>query len=220
VAAPVFKTGGAALDVARWVRLPCAPATFRWPVAMSQPRPRTGQPQPRTGQPQPHTGQPLVVRWTAEWGDFVTLRGLQVLVPLGVGAVLVAPWLLQLAGIELADDATIFVMQGLGLIMLLFGVLVTARFLRFVMRSVGTAVTWTVGPAGVRVRTDRGRDTRYGWPSLRSVTDRGRAVEVQIEKGPRLRVPKRALPSTAAVEAFLETLQRSIDDAHRDQGRT
>jgi hypothetical protein len=134
--------------------------------------------------------------------------------------VLVAPWLLQLAGIELADDATIFVMQGLGLIMLLFGVLVTARFVRFVMRSVGTAVTWTVGPAGVRVKTDRGRDTRYAWPSLRSVTDRGRAIEVQIEKGPRLRVPKRALPDTAAAQAFLETLERSIDDAHRDQGST
>ena len=26
---PVFNTGGAAPGVARWVRLPCAPATFR-----------------------------------------------------------------------------------------------------------------------------------------------------------------------------------------------
>jgi hypothetical protein len=27
VGSPVFKTGGATLDVTRWVRLPCAPAT-------------------------------------------------------------------------------------------------------------------------------------------------------------------------------------------------
>jgi hypothetical protein len=154
--------------------------------------------------------QPLVVRWTAQWGDFVTLRGLQVLVPLGVGAVLVAPWLLQLAGVQLADNATIAVMQGLGLIMLLFGVLVTARFVRFVMRSVGTEVTWTVGPTGVRVQTDRGRDSRYPWASVRSAADRGGAMEVQIEKGPRLRVPKRALADEAAAQAFLETLDRTI----------
>lgn len=176
------------------------------------------QPTRRTGRPGVRAGQPLVVRWTAEWGDFVTVRGLQVLVPLGVGAVLVAPWLLQLVGIEIADSATIFVMQALGLIMLLFGVLVTARFVRFVMRSVGTEVTWSVAPDGVRVKTDRGRNTRYPWTSLRSATDRGRAIEVQVEKARRLRVPKRALPDAAAAEAFLETLQRSIADAHRDQG--
>jgi hypothetical protein len=158
---------------------------------------------------------PTVLRWTATWSDFLTLRNLQVLVPLVVGGLFVVPWLLQLAGVDLADRGTVGLMQGLGLILLLFGVLVTGRFVRFVTRSVGTEVTWTVTGVELRVQTDRGRDSHYPWASLSDVVDRGRAIEVRVPKGPRLRVPLRAFPNPEAERALIQRMGQSIAEAKR-----
>ena len=208
MAAPVFKTGGAALDAAWWVQLPCAPAN---PLGIAgDPDPRAG-PGPMTHHRSAHE-QPLVVHWTARWGDFMTWRGLQVLVPVVVGLVLLLPWLLSLAGVALVDSGTVTITLGLGVVLLLFGVLVTARFLRLVWRSVGATFTWTVTGRGVHVQNDRGRDSRYPWATIRSATDRGATIEVAIQKGPRLHIPKRAWADAAATQDFLDRLQRHVTE--------
>ena len=208
MAAPVFKTGGAAHDVARWVRLPCAPAN---PLGIAgDPNPGAGL-GPMTRHRSSHE-QPLVVHWTARWGDFMTWRGLQVLVPVVVGLALLLPWLLSLAGVALVDSGTVTITLGLGVVLLLFGVLVTGRFLRLVLRSVGAAFTWTVTTRGVHVQNDRGRDSRYPWATIRSATDRGATIEVAIQKGPRLHIPKRAWADAAATQDFLDRLQRHVTE--------